>query len=117
LQQAGEKNYRKRRIADEPPSHRLGCAPGRRTHRRSQRPQVADSAPARACSIQIEAATRALRIRERLGSKGGIDDPFPEKPKGMRWKSYHRLRAREARLQRRWALGITSLFHRAGGDR
>jgi hypothetical protein len=59
------------------------------------------------------AATQALKIRERLGSKGGIDEPFPEKPKGMHWKTYHRLQAREARLQQQWALGITGLLRRA----
>jgi hypothetical protein len=59
------------------------------------------------------AATQALKIRDRLGSKGGIDEPFPEKPKGMHWKTYHRLRAREERLQQSWALGITGLLHRA----
>ena len=34
------------------------------------------------------AATRALTIRERLGGRSGIYDPFPEKPKGMQWKTY-----------------------------
>jgi hypothetical protein len=60
------------------------------------------------------AATRALKIRERLGSKGGIDEAFPAKPKAMHWKTYNRLRAREEWLQQQWALGITGLLQRAG---
>lgn len=37
------------------------------------------------------ATDKALKIRRKLGDYGGIDDPFPEKPKGMHWKTYHRL--------------------------
>lgn len=57
------------------------------------------------------AATRALKIRERLGGTGGIDDPFPLKPKGMHWKTYRRLEAQEERLQSAWAIGIMGRFN------
>lgn len=56
------------------------------------------------------AATRALKIRERLGSKVGIDDAFPSKPKGMHWKTYRRLEAEEERLQNAWSAGIMATW-------
>ena len=56
------------------------------------------------------AATRALKIREKLGGKGGIDDPFPDKPKGMHWETYDRLVEQEAAFQNVWAVGIMAKF-------
>lgn len=52
------------------------------------------------------AASRPLKIRERLGSKGGIDDRFPDKPKRMHWKTYERLQDEAERHQHAWAVGI-----------
>lgn len=37
------------------------------------------------------AIDKALKIRQKLGCDGGIDAPFPEKPKGMHWKTYNQL--------------------------
>jgi len=60
------------------------------------------------------AASRALKIRDKLGGKGGIDEPFPEKPKGMRWRTYGRLMALDERLQRTWVGGIAAHFRLEG---
>ncbi len=56
------------------------------------------------------AATKALKIRERLGSSGGIDDCFPERPKGMHHRTYEKLRSQEQELQSAWARGILARF-------
>ena len=56
------------------------------------------------------AATSALKIRELLGGKGGLDDLFPPKPKGMHRKTYEQLMNREERMQEAWAVGIARKF-------
>jgi hypothetical protein len=37
---------------------------------------------------------RARKIRMKLGGGESLADPFPEKPRGMHWRTYHRLRER-----------------------
>ena len=49
------------------------------------------------------AITKAQKIRQRLGGDGSMDDWFPEKPKGMHWKTYRRLEAIDADAQDLWA--------------
>lgn len=60
------------------------------------------------------AATKALKIRDRLGGKGGVDDPFPDKPKGMHWKTYERLQTKDEVLLRQWGMGMMARFGRYG---
>lgn len=62
------------------------------------------------------AASRALKIRAKLGGQGGIDDHFPAKPKGMHWKTYERLKDEEERLQEVWAAGIMGKWGMIGAD-
>jgi hypothetical protein len=38
------------------------------------------------------ALSRAQAIRMKLGGSGSMADPFPDKPKGMHWRIYERLR-------------------------
>jgi hypothetical protein len=37
---------------------------------------------------------RAFAIQMRLGGEPGLDHEFPEKPKGMHWRTYERLYGR-----------------------
>jgi hypothetical protein len=36
-------------------------------------------------------ATRAHRLRRKLGGHAGFEQPFPDKPKGMHWKTYQQM--------------------------
>ena len=42
---------------------------------------------------------KALSIRRRLGGSESLLEPFPDKPKGMRWKRYERLRQQAAQAE------------------
>jgi hypothetical protein len=67
-------------------------------------------------------AERALRrgqkIRTRLGGSTFVVDPFPEKPKRMRWATYGRLleQANEAELERLKALGYSTTESKSPGQ-
>jgi hypothetical protein len=43
--------------------------------------------------------TQAQNIRMRLGGGPSIIEPFPEKPLGMHWRTYYRLRAKAMALE------------------
>jgi hypothetical protein len=51
--------------------------------------------------VWSRAITKAQRLRRRLGGSQCTDDPFPDKPKGMHWRTYERLRARGEALDER----------------
>jgi len=57
-------------------------------------------------SSHWRAQRKALSIRRRVGASGDtLDGPFPPKPPKMRWTTYKRLRAVDARLHEQWLLG------------
>jgi hypothetical protein len=41
----------------------------------------------------LRSIRRVRKIRMRLGAGFSFAEPFPEKPPGMHWKTYRRLRA------------------------
>jgi len=43
-------------------------------------------------NAMYRALSKAQAIRERLGGNANMTKPFPEKPKGMHWATYERLR-------------------------
>jgi hypothetical protein len=55
---------------------------------------------------------RAQKIRMRLGGSASLNELFPPKPKGMHWKTYHRLMALDTKLQNQWALGMRGWLDR-----
>lgn len=42
-------------------------------------------------TIRVKGLSRAERVREKLGAEPGFMNIFPDKPKGMHWKTYRRL--------------------------
>ena len=68
----------------------------RKCHRLRYESQY-DDASGRACS-------QAHAIRKRLGQVGSLDEPFPEKPKGMHLRTYWRLKDKDEALLQRWAV-------------
>ena len=58
----------------------------------------------------LSGTSRAQKIRERYSGSGSLDEPFPEKPKGMHWQTYDRLVAQDDRLTAIWVRGISEKF-------
>jgi hypothetical protein len=50
---------------------------------------------------------KARKIRDRLGGSANMMDKFPDRPKGMHWKTYHQLRAAHNRAADRCMAGLS----------
>jgi hypothetical protein len=50
--------------------------------------------------------SKAQTIRLRLGGSASLREPFPEKPKGMHWRTYERLRWRELMAHEAFLFGM-----------
>ena len=54
--------------------------------------------------------TRTQYIRTSLGGSPSLAEPFPEKPKGMWWRTYWRLREEAQEAEHRSWLGVAKRF-------
>ncbi len=56
------------------------------------------------------ALTRTQDIRMKLGGSPSLAEPFPDKPKGMWWRTYWRLREEAQEAEHRSYLGVAQRF-------
>jgi hypothetical protein len=56
------------------------------------------------------AMNKCQAIRMQLGGSGSMDDPFPNKPKGMWWRTYEKLREQAYRSERESWYGLASIL-------
>jgi len=59
------------------------------------------------------ALLQAQKIRQRLGGSMSMADPFPDKPKGMHWRTYWRLYERHEQLKAGWAVSVMAWLNSA----
>jgi len=55
---------------------------------------------------------KAQKIRMRLGGSASMIEPFPDKPKGMHWRTYDRLRHAHDIAEARSTLGLMKFINR-----
>jgi hypothetical protein len=48
----------------------------------------------RQVGLRFRLILKGQKVRERLGGDLGVANPFPDKPRGMHWRRYERLRTR-----------------------
>ncbi len=56
------------------------------------------------------ALTRTQNIRMKLGGSPSLAEPFPDKPKGMWWRTYWRLRGEAQEAEYRSWIGVAERF-------
>jgi len=54
----------------------------------------------------------ARKIQMRLGGGESVTEAFPEKPKGMHWRRYNRLRRRHGQAFERSLMGLSKSVER-----
>jgi hypothetical protein len=54
------------------------------------------------------AMSQAQKIRMKLGGSSDLFESFPEKPKRMHWRTYHRLRSLHDAAKARLITGLTA---------
>ncbi len=54
--------------------------------------------------------TRTQNIRMKLGGSPSLAEPFPDKPKGMWWRTYWRLRGDAREAEYRSLVGVAQRF-------
>jgi len=70
-----------------------------------------------AYASQLESAQQrglwmSQKIRMRLGGSASMLGEFPEKPKGMHWRTYNRLRRMHDKAEERSNIGLVSFVNR-----
>ena len=67
--------------------------------------------------IYAPGVTRAMRVRKKLKGEIGLAYAFPDRPKGMHWKTYYRLQEADWAAQMRIDAVLTQGFLRLGRKR
>jgi hypothetical protein len=65
-------------------------------------------------SLHQRGLWKSQKIRMRLGGSPSMLDEFPDKPKGMHWRTYERLRDRHDAAKERSTVGLMGFVERLG---